>query len=68
MPYPLDQLAFVILSLVKNCDQGNTRLAKSGANNAARDDVAAVLVLVAGAYARAMEKPHPRWPYHGMAE
>ena len=60
--------ASLSVALAKNDDQGNTRLAKSGTNNAARDDVAAALVLVAGAYARAMEKPRPRWRYHGMAE
>ena len=55
-------------AMVKNDDQGSVRLVKRGTNNAARDDVAAALVLVAGAYARAMEKPRPRWRYHGMAE
>ena len=59
--------ASLSVALVKNDDQGNTRLAKSGTNNAARDDVAAALVLVAGAYARAMERPRSRWRYHGMA-
>ena len=59
--------ASLSVALVKNDDQGNTRLAKSGTNNAARDDVAAALVLVAGAYARSMEKPRPRWQYRGMA-
>ena len=44
-------------ALVKNDDQGNVRLAKRGFNNAARDDVAAALVLAAGALARA---PAPR--------
>lgn len=60
--------ASLAVALVKNDDQGNTRLAKRGANNTARDDVAAALVLVAGAYARAMEKPRPRWQYRGMVE
>ena len=60
--------ASLSVALVKNDDQGNTRLAKSGVNNAARDDVAAALVLVSGAYARTMEKPRrPCWQYHGMA-
>ena len=58
--------ASLSVALVKNDDQGNTRLTKSGGNNTARDDVAAGLVLVAGAYARAMEKPRPRWQYRGM--
>ena len=54
-------------AMVKNDDQGNVRLSKNGSNNTARDDVAAALVLVAGAYSRTMEKPHPRWRYHGLA-
>ena len=44
-------------AMVKNDDQGNTRLVKKGTNNTARDDVAAALVLAAGAYAR---NPKPR--------
>ena len=59
--------ASLSVALVKNDDQGSMRLSKNGSNNTARDDVAAALVLVAGAYARAMETPHPRWRYHGMA-
>ena len=39
-------------SMVRNDDQGNTRLIKDGTNNQARDDVAAALVLAAGAMAR----------------
>ena len=58
--------ASLSVALVKNDDQGNVRLSKNGSNNTARDDVAAALVLVAGAYARTMEKPRPRWRYHGM--
>lgn len=43
---------------VKNDDQGNVRLTKRDeANNSSRDDVAAALVLAAGARAR-MPKPH----------
>ena len=38
---------------VKSDDQGSTRLIKQGTNNTARDDVAAALVLAAGALARA---------------
>ena len=59
--------ASLSVALVKNDDQGSMRLSKNGSNNTARDDVAAALVLVAGAYARAMEKPRSRWRYHGMA-
>ena len=51
-------------AMVKNDEQGNTRLAKRGTNNTARDDVAAALVLAAGALARA---PKPRRGYHGLA-
>ena len=58
--------ASLSVALVKNDDQGNVRLSKNGSNNTARDDVAAALVLVAGAYARAMEEPRPRWRYRGM--
>ena len=58
--------ASLSVALVKNDDQGNVRLSKKGSNNTARDDVAAGLVLVAGANARAMEKPRPRWQYRGM--
>ena len=39
-------------SMVKNDDQGNTRLVKTGTNNTARDDVSAALVLACGAIAR----------------
>ena len=47
-------------AMVKNDDQGNTRLAKRGTNNTGRDDVAAALVLAAGAFARAETAPPPR--------
>ena len=39
-------------AIVKNDDQGNTRLVKKGTNNTSRDDVAAALVLASGAQAR----------------
>ena len=39
-------------SMVKNDDQGNTRLVKVGTNNASRDDAAQGLVLACGALAR----------------
>ena len=38
-------------------DQGNTRLAKDGKQNRARDDAAAALLLAAGAFERAGSKP-----------
>ena len=44
-------------ALVLNDDQGSVRLRKRGSNNQARDDVAAALVLAAGALSRA---PAPR--------
>ena len=47
--------ASLSVALVKNDDQGNTRLAKRGSNNTARDDVAAALVLAAG---HSREKAH----------
>ena len=42
--------------MVKNDDTGSFRMVKSGSHNQARDDVAAALVLAAGAQAR-MPKP-----------
>ena len=48
---------------VANDDAGNCRLAKRG-DNAARDDVAAVLALAAGALARMPTRP--RRVYHGV--
>ncbi|MCY3845695.1 MAG: hypothetical protein OXH69_19390 [Acidobacteria bacterium] len=44
--------ASLAAALVANDDQGNTRLAKRGTNNTARDDVAAAMVLAAGAWSR----------------
>ena len=44
--------ASLTVAHVKNDDQGSFRLTKKDANNASRDDVAAALVLVAGAYER----------------
>lgn len=54
-------------AMVVNDDQGNTRLKKKGTNNTARDDVAAALVLSAGAHMRSLSQPRPRWRYRGMA-
>ena len=45
---------------VKNDDAGNVRLTKRGTNNTARDDVAAALVLTAGAFARQPASPPRR--------
>ena len=49
---------------VRNDDQGNCRIEKSGSHNTGRDDVAASLVLAAGATAR-MPKPG-KGIYKGM--
>ena len=54
-------------AMVKNDDQGNTRLAKKGSNNTARDDVAAALVLAAGVYQRARSQPKRAGAYLGTA-
>ena len=44
--------ASLSVAMVKNDDAGNTRLVKRGFNNTSRDDVAAALLLAAGAHAR----------------
>ncbi len=58
-PLAVDEVSRALLgaslaaAMVKNDDQGNTRLAKRDAtNNSARDDVAVALTLAAGAWAR----------------
>ena len=52
--------ASLSVATVKNDDQGNTRLVKRGTNNTARDDVAAALLLAAGAWERKPTKPTVR--------
>lgn len=52
-------------AMVKNDDAGSVRMVKRGTNNEARDDVAAALVLAAGAMDRAPKGP--TWRYRGMA-
>ena len=58
-PFSIDEgsrallIASLSVAYIKNDDQGNTRLAKDGKHNRARDDVAAALLLVAGAFERA---------------
>ena len=54
--------ASLAAAMVKTDDQGSVRLAKKGTNNTGRNDVAAALVLAAGALARA---PKPKRRYHG---
>ena len=56
--------ASLAAAMVKNDDQGSVRLVKKGTHNTGRDDVAAALVLAAGALSRA---PKPRRRYHGLA-
>ena len=55
-------IASLSVAMVKNDDQGNTRLVKRK-NNQARDDVAAALTLAAGAYARAVATPAKELSY-----
>ena len=59
--------ASLSVAMVKNDDQGNTRLVKKGSNNASRDDVAAALVLGAGVYQRARSQPKRSGAYLGIA-
>ena len=59
--------ASLSVAMVKNDDQGNTRLAKKGSNNTSRDDVAAALVLGAGVYQRARAQPKRSGAYLGTA-
>ena len=62
-PFSIDEgsrallIASLSVAYIKNDDQGNTRLAKDGKHNRARDDVAAALLLVAGAFERAGSAP-----------
>ena len=59
--------ASLSVAMVKNDDQGNTRLVKKGSNNSSRDDVAAALVLGAGVYQRARTQPKRSGAYLGTA-
>ena len=60
--------ASLAVAMVKGDDAGNVRLTKRTANNEARDDVAAALVLAAGSYARSLEARRPRGArYRGAA-
>ena len=59
--------ASLSVAMVKNDDQGNTRLTKKSSNNTARDDVAAALVLAAGVYQRARAQPRRAGAYLGTA-
>ena len=59
--------ASLAVAMVKNDDQGNTRLTKKASNNTARDDVAAALVLGAGVFQRSRAKPKRAGAYLGTA-
>ena len=59
--------ASLSVAMVRNDDQGNTRLVKKGNNNCSRDDVAAALVLAAGVYQRARSQPKRSGAYLGIA-
>ena len=59
--------ASLSVAAVKNDDAGNVRLAKKGSNNQCRDDVAAALVLAAGAYQRSRSQPKRSGAYLGIA-
>ena len=59
--------ASLSVAMVKNDDQGNTRLVKKGSNNSSRDDVAAALVLGAGVFQRARAQPKRSGAYLGTA-
>ena len=50
-------------ALVKNDDAGNSRMVKRGSNNEARDDVAAALTLVGGAFERELTAERPSLVY-----
>ena len=56
-------IASLSAAYIKNDDQGNTRLAKDGKHNRARDDVAAALLLAAGAFERANSAPVRKLSY-----
>ena len=62
-PFSIDEgsrallIASLSVAFIKSDDQGNTRLAKDGKHNKARDDAAAALLLAAGAWERASSAP-----------
>ena len=60
-------IASLAVAMVKNDDQGSTRLVKADPNNnTGRDDVAAALTLAAGSLARYLAKPRGRGAYLGL--
>ena len=52
--------ASLSVAMVKTDDAGSVRLIKKGSNNCSRDDVAAALVMGAGALARSLGRPKRR--------
>ena len=60
--------ASLSVAMVRNDDQGNTRLTKRSSNNTARDDVAAALVLAAGAWDRYWAMPPTTGGYGGLVQ
>ena len=68
-PFSIDEgsrallIASLSVAYVKSDDQGNTRLAKDGKHNRARDDCAAALLLSAGAFERAGAAPVRKLSY-----
>ena len=60
-------IASLAVAMVKNDDQGSTRLIKQDPNNnTGRDDVAAALTLAAGSLSRYLAKPRGRGAYVGL--
>ena len=60
-------IASLAVAMVKNDDQGSTRLIKQDRNNnTGRDDAAAALTLAAGSLARYLAKPRGRGAYLGL--
>ena len=68
-PFSIDEgsrallIASLSVAFIKSDDQGNTRLAKDGKHNRARDDAAAALLLSAGAWERASSAPVRKLSY-----
>ena len=56
-------IASLAAAMVENDKSGNMRLVKQGTNNTGRDDVAAALVLAAGALKRAAAAPAGAWTF-----
>ena len=55
--------ASLAVATVKNDDQGSVRLVKRSSNNTSRDDVAAALLLAAGAHVRSIGRPRRKLRY-----